>query len=138
MLSGTQREIPQVDESATYCRKLNKMDGVLDFAQSAESLDCRIRAFFNWPGSCFFHGENRLRVGKASIAEEDGMLKVGEVGRSAGCDLLIGTACGALRIEELQKPGGRMLPSSEFLRGYDLPIGTMLLSESSPPLLLER
>ena len=138
MLSGTQREIPQVDESATYCRKLNKMDGVLDFAQSAESLDCRIRAFFNWPGSSFFHGENRLRVGKASIAEEDGMLKVGEVGRSAGCDLLIGTACGTLRIEELQKPGGRMLPSSEFLRGYDLPIGTMLLSESSPPLLLER
>ena len=89
------------------------MDGVLDFAQSAESLDCRIRAFFNWPGSCFFHGENRLRVGKAGIAEEDGMLKVGEVGRSAGCDLLIGTACGTLRIEELQKPGGQ---NASFVR----------------------
>ncbi len=138
ILAGTHEEIPQIDADATYCRKLNKLDGMLDFSLPAETLDYRIRAFVSWPGSTFFHGENRLRVGKASLSEKDDNLDIGEVGRPASGTLLIGTSAGSLRIEQIQKPGGKMLPTSEFLRGYDLPGGTILLSENAASLLLQR
>ena len=79
-----------------------------------------------------------MRVGKASLSEDDDNLDIGEVGRPASGTLLIGTSAGSLRIEQIQKPGGKMLPTSEFLRGYDLPEGTMLLSENAASLLLQR
>tara|TARA_B100000212_G_scaffold204428_1_gene154284 strand:- start:189 stop:1166 length:978 start_codon:yes stop_codon:yes gene_type:complete len=138
MLSGTHREIPQIDDAATYCRKLSKQDGMLDFSQQAETLDCRIRAFVSWPGSSFFHGDNRLRVGKASLSENDHNLDIGEVGRPSSGTLLIGTSAGSLRIEQIQKPGGKMLATAEFLRGYDLQAGTMLMSDNAASLLLQR
>ena len=38
MLSSNHKEIPQIDADATYCRKLNKLDGMLDFHNRLKPL----------------------------------------------------------------------------------------------------
>ena len=41
------------DSAATYCSKISKQDGRMDFSMPAEHLERRVRAFTNWPGSFF-------------------------------------------------------------------------------------
>ena len=59
-------------------------------------------------------------------------------GEVAGADaegLLVGTASGLLRIRRLQKPGGKMLPAAEFLRGSPIAAGTVFASRPMAPLV---
>jgi methionyl-tRNA formyltransferase len=41
-------------------------------------------------------------------------------------ELWVATAKGALSIIEIQGPSGKRLPIADFLRGYQLPAGTLL------------
>ena len=118
-------EIDQDESQATYCRKLRKIDGSLDFSLSAEELSRRIRAFQSWPGCFFEHLGNRIRVGDA-IPYYPKSLKSGEISRTESGMLIIGTATCTLQINLLQKQGGKMMSSADFLRGYEIPNGFIL------------
>ena len=50
--------------------------------------------------------------------------------------LIIGTGTDAIEVLELQKPGGNMVPVSDFLRGYALPREITFSSPSEPLSLL--
>ena len=119
---------------ASYCRKIRKEDAALDFNQSARSLDRRRRAFHPWPGAYFDHGGTRIKVGRLSWQGADVSPAPGTV-LAAGEALDVATAEGVLKIHELQRPGGRMLPAREFLKGYRLEVGTVLPSVPGEALL---
>ena len=55
-LAGKLLPQPQNDSGATYAGLIRKEDGLLDFNQSAEILEKKIRAFNPWP-ICFFELE---------------------------------------------------------------------------------
>ena len=135
ILSGNHSEVPQDESKATYCRKLVKADGFLDFSLTANELECRIRAFKAWPGSSFIFQQSRIRVGGAISTDNVTHLSPGEVGENSSGNLTVGTAKGSLEINLLQKPGGRMISAKEFLRGFTIPIGTLLPIEKSVPLI---
>lgn len=132
LISKNFQKVEQVEKDATYCRKLNKADGRMDFSLSADDLVCRSRAFAGWPGCYFLDGDTILRVGKMEKDLRDLNLKPGQRYEEVVDSLIIGTGSGAISISELQKPGGKMLPVSDFLRGYSLPstISFSLPSES--------
>ena len=132
LISKNFQKVEQVEKDATYCRKLNKADGRMDFSLSADDLVCRNRAFEGWPGSYFLDGDTILRVGKMEKDLRDLNLKPGQRYEEVVDSLIVGTGSGAISISELQKPGGKMLPVSDFLRGYSLPskISFSLSSES--------
>ena len=69
--------VPQKqDESlVTYARKLEKEEEKLDFSQSAEKLDCKIRAFNPFPGTYFEYEGERFKVLLARTAEGYGRTK---------------------------------------------------------------
>lgn len=125
---------PQDASQATFCRKISKEDGALDFTQSAVAIDACLRAFTPWPGGYFDHGDTRIKVGACSVAEEADSAEPGTV-LAVGETLDVATASGLLRICELQRPGGRMLPVPDFLRGYPIEVGEVLPSASREPLL---
>jgi methionyl-tRNA formyltransferase len=50
----------------------------------------------------------------------------------------VATGAGVLRLLELQRPGGRMLPAAEFLRGHPLKVGTVWPSRVMTPLVSPR
>lgn len=133
-LSGQLDFTRQDASQATFCRKLSKEDGALDFSQSAEAIEARLRAFTPWPGGFFEHQEVRIKVGACRV----GGVAEGQVpGTVLSVDgsLAVATGEGVLNIDELQRPGGRMLPVEDFLRGYPIDVGEQLPSQQNLPLL---
>ncbi|MBO9536412.1 methionyl-tRNA formyltransferase [Herbaspirillum sp.] len=112
---------PQPDEGANYAAKIAKEEAALDFSQAAAELARKIRAFNPFPGATGRFGDTVVKLWQAqpvSIAQR------GEPGQVLSADALAGivVACGegALLLTELQKPGGKRLPASEFLKGFAL------------------
>jgi len=135
VISGDLEFEPQDAALATRCRKLRKEDAFLDFTQSAQAIYDRLRAFTPWPGGSFEHEGVRIKVGRASVAAlPDTRISPGTV-ISQESSLCIATAAGQICFHELQRPGGRLLPVSDFLRGYQIPLGSVLASVPCQPLV---
>lgn len=126
--------VEQDQAAATFCRRLVKADGVLDFNRPATELSARINGLFPWPACTVDVGGQAVKFGLADAIGADAT----EPGMVVGSDaqgLLIATGQGTLRVHRLQRPGGRMLPAAEFLRGCPIAAGTRLQSQAMPPLV---
>jgi methionyl-tRNA formyltransferase len=124
--AGTVEFAAQDANAANYCRRLEKADGSLDFAHPASVLAARINGLFPWPGCSVHLRETEVKLGLA-----DGMDGVGAPGEIVGQDahgLLVGTGRGVLRLRRLQRPGAKMLPAADFLRGFPVPVGAQIPS----------
>lgn len=126
MLSGQLVFKAQNSEQATFCRKLCKEDGAIDFNLPAVEIYDRLRAFTPWPGSYFDHGDKRIKVGQASILDKGGVAKLPGTVINTKDALQVATGKGIICFHELQLPSGRMLPSADFLRGYEIKEEDML------------
>lgn len=51
VLGGNDKPQPQMQNLVTYCSKLQKSDGLIDWQQPAEQITRKVRAFFPWPGA---------------------------------------------------------------------------------------
>ncbi|MEO6873537.1 MAG: methionyl-tRNA formyltransferase [Opitutaceae bacterium] len=124
---------PQDQSAVTFCRKLVKADGALDFAQPAEALAARINGLFPWPTCAIsLHGQD-VKLGVADALSGSGA--PGEVLGSDAHGLLVGTGQGVLRLRRLQRPGGKLLAAADFLRGFPVAPGTKIASRPMPPLV---
>ena len=110
---------PQPEEGAIYAPKIAKEEAALDFTQPAVTLSRKIRAFNPFPGASGDFDGTPIKMWRAELVEGGG--KPGEVLTANAQDGVIG-ACGegALRITELQTPGGKRLPAAEFLKGFPM------------------
>lgn len=120
--------------AATYCRRLVKEDGQLDFTAPAAALAARINGLFPWPGGAVEISGVPVKLGLADAVAEVGDLGYNSTtpGAVIGADadgLLVSTGGGILRLRRLQRPGGKMLPAPEFLRGFPVGAGTRLPSQ---------
>ncbi|MGA3006261.1 MAG: methionyl-tRNA formyltransferase [Opitutaceae bacterium] len=138
---------PQDESQATYCRRLTKEDGELDFSASAAVLAARINGLFPWPGCAIEISSQRIRLGRADVAPtgtvSNGLsYKAGAAqGELLGADhegLLVAAGERILRLLKLQRPGGKMLTAPEFLRGFPVVPGTVLASRPMRSLLEHR
>ena len=140
--TGTQTFTEQNHAQATYCRKLEKTDGVLDFGQPATVLAARINGLAPWPGCAVEINGQTVKLGLADVLAAPGQCHlIGDIPPEAGVvlgmelgGLLVGTGQGTLRLRKLQRPGGRMLLAAEFLRGWPVAPGTRLPSRPMPGL----
>jgi methionyl-tRNA formyltransferase len=140
---GTQAFATQDATQATFCRRLEKADGVLDFAAPAAMLAARINGLNPWPGCSVEINGQPVKLGLADAPSEPEMCNIIRYtspgpavvfGQDAD-GLLVGTGQGVLRLRRLQRPGGKMLPAGEFLRGFPVAPGTVLPSHPMPPLV---
>jgi methionyl-tRNA formyltransferase len=143
----------QDDAAATYCRKLEKDDGGIDFAAPASVLAARINGLFPWPTCTVTMNGQLVKVGLADAITVEAL--AGAVGAQGnfpaqpghapgeviGADehgLLVATGDGVVRLRKLQRPGGRMLAAAEFLRGFPVPPASRLPSVPMSVLVTER
>lgn len=122
---------------ATFCRKLTKQDGALDFNESAARIEARLRAFTSWPGGYFEYRGTVIKVGSAEALPVSDGAAPGTVLAAGEC-FDVATASGVIRFHQLQRPGGRMLPAAAFLLGFPIALGTVLPSVTHPPLVSGR
>lgn len=132
--------VEQNEDDATYCRRLEKEDGVVDFSATAAELAARINGLFPWPATTVELNGQITKLGLAealpeTVAHPPGDQRAGRVLGADGDGLLVGTGGGVLRVRRLQRPGGKMLEAAEFLRGFPIPAGTALGSRPMPPLV---
>jgi len=136
--AGTQSFTLQDETKVTFCRRLGKADGVLDFSVPASVLAARINGLNPWPGCSVELNGQSVKLGLADVGATDAVAAAGTVTGQDAAGLLVATGQGTLRLRLLQRPSGRMLPAAEFLRGFPVPAGTVLPSRPMPPLVAAK
>lgn len=119
---GTLHPTPQPSEGITYAAKLTREEGQINWQEEPNVLLRKIQAFTPWPGVWFEHEGVRLKVFTAEVIHNINAIP----GTVLDDHLTIACGQGALRIKTLQRPGGTVLNTVNFLRGYTLPMGTIL------------
>ncbi len=115
---GELKPVPQPQDGITYAAKVTKPEAMLDFNQPAVELERKIRAFNPAPGAhAVLHGVN-LKLWRAELADRPTAGKPGQLTVCHDHTLLVACGTGALRLLVLQKPGGKPLPTEEFLKGF--------------------
>jgi len=119
MERGELASTPQPEDGVTYAAKIAKEEAKLDFALPAVDLWRKVRAFNPFPAAQGTVNGTAVKIWNAQLAKGSG--PAGKV-LSANAQDGIVVACGegALRLLELQKPGGKRLPAAEFLKSFPL------------------
>ena len=113
--AGNAPRIAQDNARATYAPKLKREHGLIDWSESAEAIERKIRAYNPWPGAFMKVDRQNLKVFSASVVDLNG--QPGEVLRSDE-DLIVATGKDALSLAEVQLEGKRRMSAAEFLRGH--------------------
>jgi len=107
--------VAQPSNGVTYAAKISKAEAQLDWAQPADVLARKICAFNPFPGATLTLAGEPVKVWRAEAIAGAG--NPGQILAAEADGIIVATSHGALRLTELQKPGGRRLTSAEFLRG---------------------
>ena len=131
-----EQSIPQPQDASrvTFTRRLLRTDAPLDFKASATTLSQRIKALSGWPGSTFEHQGAILKIGAAQAGSGQGG-QPGQIMAAGREGVRVACGEGQIVLTQLQRPGGKMLPAAEFLAGYRLEVGTVLVSGVMPDLV---
>lgn len=113
------------DQSAvTFCRKIGKEDGRIDWHRPAAEIYRRFRAFNPWPGSFTFSAKGRLALTAmtpASSEQQGSGLAPGKFyfdrQREA---IVVGTAAGDLLLTRLKPAGSKEIEARAFWNGLGL------------------
>lgn len=121
LAAGTLKRTPQNNEEMTYDPMLKKEMGMTDFSGTAEEIRGLINGLNPWPCVSIPCGEGRIKLLRAVMAESSGT--PGSILRADPKEgLIIACGTGAVRILELQAPGGKRMRPEDYLRGHTIEI----------------
>ena len=106
----------QPTDGITYAHKIDKAEAAIDWRQAAEVIERRLRAFDPFPGATGVLAGETLKLWRAELCAGSG--RPGEVLRAGEAGIEVACGAGALRLLELQRPGGKRLPAAAFLQGH--------------------
>src|SRR5439155_5576476 len=120
--AGNAPRIPQDNARATYAPKLKREHGRIEWSETAQIIQNKIRAFNPWPGAFMTistDGKRNLKIFSATVVDLTG--KPGEILRSQN-ELIVAAGKHALSLREVQLDGKRRMSASEFVRGYRIKV----------------
>ncbi|MDB5819928.1 MAG: methionyl-tRNA formyltransferase [Rhizobacter sp.] len=109
----------QPPEGATYAHKVDKSEGLIDWSLPAATIERRIRAFDPFPGASSVLDGKVVKVWGGGLAGGAGL--PGKVLAATDDGVVVACGEGALRLTQLQRPGGKRMSAREFLQGGALP-----------------
>ena len=123
MEAGSLKRIPQDEAKMTYDPMMTKELSRPDWNRDAAEIRGLINGLNPWPCVSVPYEGGRLKLLRAERFEGRG-----EPGTVIKADpktgLVIACGSGAVRIMELQAPGGKQMKSEDYLRGHGIPEGT--------------
>lgn len=112
---------PQQEDQVTYCAKIVKSDGLVDWSDSAEHILRKLRAYHPWPGIYTFIGDRRVRI---VAAKEECIptlpVDAGVVLDASERGILVSCGINALRIMELVPAGSKRMTAASFANAHPL------------------
>ena len=116
--AGTLTATPQPAEGVTYAAKLTKQEARIDWAQPAAEVARRIRAYHPVPMAWSELLGERIKISRANA--EAGSAPAGEICAADAGGVVVGTRSGLLRVTEMQRPGGRLLPAGQVCANWPI------------------
>lgn len=123
---GTAVATPQNDADATFAPVLKKSHGRIDWHRSADQIRAMINGMNPWPGAFTFLGDKRLKIWKASAVQTDSGALPGTVVAGFPGEIRVAAGENILAITEIQGESGKRLSAADFLRGVEIPEGSVL------------
>jgi methionyl-tRNA formyltransferase len=113
--------VRQAEKGLSYARKLRKAEAQISWQEPAQQLERQVRAFNPWPVAwCTINGE-RTRIWRAAHEKRDHAKEPGTVLEANKAGIEIATGEQILRLQELQRPGGKRISAAEYLNSRSLP-----------------
>ena len=113
----------QDDSKASYCEKIKKSDGEINWNEDAKTIHAKMRAYAGWPGTFTFWNGKRLKIlsGQADAYEV-------EPGKVIQKDhlIFIGTKQGSIVPDDIQMEGKTVQHVHAFAKGYPDFVGAVL------------
>ena len=107
----------QDNSKATYANKISKQEAKMDWTQSANELERKIRAFNPFPVSHTVINNINIRIWEAEIKQGPDNLMAGSIlNNKTSLDIMTGKD--VLAITKLQLPGKRPMSAKDFLNGH--------------------
>ena len=125
---GTLVPVKQPLEGITYASKIDKSEAAIDWAQPAQTICQRIRAFNPFPGASTQLNGETLKIWAAQASDSPAVApqSCGEIVALAQTNIAVAAMKSVVNITELQRPGGKRLGVADFLRGNALQVGQVL------------
>jgi len=119
---------PQDHAQASYAHKITKGEAEIDWSESAQQIEQRIRAFTPWPICQTQHQGQRLRIWEAFVDSTDLSTNKpsGTVIDVSTDGIVVACGSGALSLQTLQRDGGKALDIRTFSNGYQIQLGDSL------------
>ncbi|RJG02775.1 methionyl-tRNA formyltransferase [Noviherbaspirillum sedimenti] len=121
---GNMPATPQPQAGVTYAAKIAKEEALLDLSQSATKVARKIQAFNPFPGASALFNEVAVKLWQAETLANNNGAVPGQVLQADADGVVIACGSGAIRVTQLQKPGGKRLAAREFLQGFALAGGS--------------
>lgn len=110
----------QDDKKATYCSKIKKEDGKLDFTKDALVLHNMTKAFVRYPTAFCFYDNFMIKVFKSEYLKSDNNSNFGKILKVNNDGIFVSALNGIYIIKELQREGKKRQTVKEFLCGNKL------------------
>jgi methionyl-tRNA formyltransferase len=122
------KAVKQPEIGITYAHKIEKTEAHIDWSQSAELINRRIRAFNPFPGAVTsLNGEQikvwRADMGDQNLIEANKTYKKGQILAVTSVFIACAAMNSVVNLTELQRPGGKRLKVADFVRGFNVQVG---------------
>jgi len=116
----------QDDHKASFCYKVSKEDGLINWAHSAKKIIGKVKAFEVWPGSYTYFGNKKLDIINAQIAEiPNEKVDLGKVMKQNG-KIFVRTGSGFIELFEVRPEGKNKMSVKDFINGHQDFVGSVL------------
>jgi methionyl-tRNA formyltransferase len=127
--NGTLTPAPQLASGITYADKITPTDLIINWTHGALEIERQVRAFSPLPGAYTKINGKRLKILAARALEAQKQHRGAKPGTVTVVDrhtLEVSCGTGVLSLEEVQLEGRTRLPTSEFIKGNEIAVGTVL------------
>lgn len=121
--AGELKPEKQIDEESSYAPMISKADGMTDFSEAASVLECKLRAYSEWPALYSWLGDSTVKFYRAEVLDEAPDGEPGTVSSVEKNAFTINCGDGKLRILELQLQGKKRMNAGDFMRGHAMNVG---------------
>jgi len=126
MVSGKLKPKPQDDSKATYCRKITKQMGRIDWSLDASSIVNMVRAFTPWPSAFTSFRGKLIKITDARAVDCPEGADPGTVISAGKGALVVKAGRGCVRVMRVKPEGRREMSAEEFINGYRVCPGDVL------------
>lgn len=114
--SGSLAATPQQGHGATLTRPMTKLDGAIDWRDSAEQIERQVRAMWSWPRAWTLDGGQQLQIHRATASPTDSAMEPGAVCQGES-SVSVTCGSGTLVLSTVQPAGGKPMDARAWIAG---------------------